>query len=589
MPNFVSNTITINGEIQIAAAIAKQQLVITRVQVGAGVATGALPSLTALVAPVMYCTPIPPQVSANLLQPGEVVVMSVLDTANVTTIFQLTELGVFATSAGGPEQLIAYCACSAPYDTIAPGSGSNRLILNLQVPIVVGIGASVSITVQAGNPVYVPPVVAGPGIVVTAPTDTSGRIIEWIVSTPRITQNTTLYVSNSYTQNIAPYFSSLANAMYYLSSFTISSGISVYIDLAAETFTLATTTVIYHVNASQITIQGANNPDVTFNGIGTITGATGNWKVQLLNVSSTANIKVGTWLNIWLVNWTWMGPLVSGCCQVTAVAGSTVTVQNYYYGSTWPNMAGVNGQMTPLSTVLDFTYTQGGAGLWFTNGIGLMQYVAVINPPGQANNYVGYGVLMSGGISSTIRFVGVWGFRGNTGQSVGFAASGCLGICQCCSASYNDNGFTAGGSGANLDFQGCCSTHNNIGAWANGDCAVSFVVGIYNTPNFVAGSRAQGVFASGNSSINVFYTYKNGQLVNQAVMSCYNKLHGFQLYSKCSTGFGTSTSVFWAAYNGGYDVCLNIMSSLAGQSYIQGTRNFNIPPNVLSADGCLLI
>jgi hypothetical protein len=589
MPNFVNNTITINGEGQIAAALAKQQLVITRVQVGSGIAAGAPASLTTLVTPVMNLTPQPPQVSANSLQIGEVVVMAVLDSANVLVPFPLTELGVFATSAGGPEQLIAYCQCSSPYDQITPGSGSNRLILNLQVPIVVGVGASVSITVQAGNPVYVPPVVAGPGIVVDSPTDNLGRIIEWIVSTPRITNNTTLYVANEYTQNVAPYFSTLQNAIDYLGSFTISSGVSVFINMAAETFNITSPVVLNHVNSAQITIQGANNPDVTFNGIGTITGSGGNWQVPLLNVSSTANIKVGTWLSIWAPSFNWPGPLVGGTFQVIGVSGSTVTIQCIYYAASWPNMAGTSGRMTPLSTVIVLNNTKIGYGLVFSNGIGLLQYVALIMPGGYASNYPGCAILLSKA-SGLFKYVACWGFTGNgasgCGLSVGAATNG---VCQCCTSSVNDTGFISAGAGANLTLQGCASSHNFMrGIWVEGNANLSFSPGIYNTPNFIGGNRERGVLVSNASYCTVGVSFVNGQLWTQHVMSSFNNNIGFHFANMSRSSFASSGGVYFATMNGNYDVAVSTMSSVPGSAYIQGTRIFNGTPGViLPGDGSL--
>jgi hypothetical protein len=589
MPNFVNNTITVQGEGQIAAAMAGTQMVITRVQVGSGVASVPLPSLTTLVTPIMNLTPQPPQVSANNLQTGEIVVMAVLDTANVTTTFGLAELGVFATSGGGPEQLIAYCQCSAPFDSIAPGSGQNRLQLNLQVPIVVGPGASVSITVQAGNPVYVPPVVAGPGIIVTAPTNSQGQVIEWIVSTPQITQNTTLYVANEYTQNVAPYFSSLANAFAYLNSFVIASGVQVSISMSAEQFNISTTNYLNHANASQIVIQGVVNPDVTFSGVGSITGSAGNWKVQLTGVSSTAHIQIGTWLDIWNVAWNWQCPLVGGCFQVTAVSGSTVTIQSYYYNSAWPSMAGTSGTMTPLTTVINMTSSLGLTGIDLGNGIGTMRNIAIINAGGQSNNYAAAGLLLSKG-SGIFNRMGFWGFRSNTTLSHGAIVGGpANGIFQCCGSSLNDNGFTCSGGGANLQLQSCCTTHNmQRGVWTEGNGTFIVCLSVAaNQPTFAAGNRERGLLINDSSYFAIIGAYLNGQPVYQPVMSSYNASYGCHMSSMSKMVFSNSSTVLYAAFNGTYDVALSAISLAANSSLIQGTRKFNGTPGILTADGCL--
>lgn len=587
MPNFVNNTLTLQGEGQVAAAMAGQQMVITRVQVGSGVANSPLPSLISLVNPVMNLVPVPPQVSANNLQEGEVIVMATLDSAYVNSTFNLAELGVWATTGGGPEQLIVYCQCSAPYDSIAPGSGSNRLQLNLQVPIVVGVGASVSITVQAGNPVYVPPVVAGPGIVVNAPTDNLGRVIEWIVSTPQIINNTNLYVANE-NNDVAPNFSTLQKAMNYLSSFTIASGVQVTINIAAEQFNVTVPIQINHVNGGQILITGAVNPDVSFAGIGAISGSAGNWRVQLTGVSSTVNIKVGSWLNIYNVAFAWQGVLIGGTYQVLGVSGNVVTIQSYYYAASWPSMAGISGTMTPLSTILAVNIPQldGAAVNIYSGGIGTMRNIALVCMGGQANNYAGFGLALSGG-GGTFQKMGFFGFRNNTTLGGGFAVfGGKLALMQNCSASLNNSGFIAGG--AQIQLAGCCTTHNLWrGVWADAGGIVSFVPGPTKTQNYIGGNRERGLLVTNSAYAAVAYYYVNGVKVNANAMIAYNASYGLHFINMSKSAFSDNNNVFFCAYNNTYDCALSVLSAILGSAGVQGSRVFNGTPGILTSDGCI--
>ena len=59
MPNWVNNTITANGTVAIAAAIAGTQLVITRVAVGSGIASGQTFGQTGLVNQQMNLVTVP--------------------------------------------------------------------------------------------------------------------------------------------------------------------------------------------------------------------------------------------------------------------------------------------------------------------------------------------------------------------------------------------------------------------------------------------------------------------------------------------------------------------------------------------------
>ena len=291
----------------------------------AGVSAIAPFTMTTLVTPQLNLIPTPPQVTANNLQPGEIIVMATLDSANVTSTFNLTEMGVFAKSGSGPEVMIAYCQASSPYDSISPGSGSSRLQINEQIPIIVGVGASVSITVQAGNPVFVPPVVAGPGISVAAPTNSAGQVQQYIVSTPTLTVSATLNVAHG-NNNVAPNFSSIQNALNYLSQYSIPSNVGMYINVAAGQYTGADAFFdCEHVNGSQITISGPQNGDFNFTAVSGTTGGL----VTFYGLSGTTAFTVGFLCVCWYAGSNANGlydPLLTGCWIVQSKTATTVTV-----------------------------------------------------------------------------------------------------------------------------------------------------------------------------------------------------------------------------------------------------------------------
>lgn len=179
MPSFTNNTITVIGEQELATLIAgSNKMTITRVGVGSGV-SGSPPLQTDLVTFQMNLTPVPPQVSANNLQQGEILVFATLDTANVGASFTWTELGVYAQIGGQSEFLLAYCQNSAN-DSISHQTGLSRSVYNLQIPIDIDYTQNTSITVVAGSPYYDAPVRSPHGtIAVTTPFDSAGRVIEY--------------------------------------------------------------------------------------------------------------------------------------------------------------------------------------------------------------------------------------------------------------------------------------------------------------------------------------------------------------------------------------------------------------------------
>lgn len=179
MPSFTNNTITVIGEQELAALIGgSNKMVITRVGVGSGV-SGSPPLQTDLVTFQMNLTPRPPQVSANNVQQGEILVFATLDTANVGASFTWTEMGVYAQIGGQAEFLLAYCQNSAN-DSISYQVGLTRSVYNLQIPIDIQNTQNTQITVVAGSPYYDAPVRSPQGTIsVTTPFDSAGRVIEY--------------------------------------------------------------------------------------------------------------------------------------------------------------------------------------------------------------------------------------------------------------------------------------------------------------------------------------------------------------------------------------------------------------------------
>jgi len=589
MPNFVTNTITALGAAQIAATSTSQPLVITRVAVGSGIATGNPAAQTALVTQVMNLIPQPPSTAANDLQPGEFEVNATLDSANVVSPFSLTELGVFAKVGAGSEQLFCYCQATSPYDTINPGSGAGRLQVNVTVPVVVGTGTSVSITVQAGNPVFVPPVVAGPGIVVTAPVDALGRVTEWIVSTPMLTQSTTLFVKPG-NPNVAPNFSSIQNAVNYLNQYTLAPGVTININVSGDTYAGAPGMAnINHVNGTQINLLGQSLPDVNFTGFGSVTGSNGNWSVQLTGCSSTVNIVVGRWLNMYFIagSSNFSSAIMAGFYQVTAISGSTVTVRVPFRQASFPSLAGsTGGVFTPISTLLQPTQNQFGIVVG-SHGINTIQNIGLVPQAAPTGNNAPVGILFYGLCNGLVR-CGVSGFlNSNLLLNGGFYIANNTNVeIYNCTASNNNNGITIStgqATGAALGF-----TNNlQFGIWiAFGGMAYLAPLEVGTKWVFVAGNGNQGINCGGNSQLVVTGNYPGSPpAAYYAFLWCvWNSSYGLGLDLKSYLLMGT-TNGFLAQSNVTYDIGMFNLSNIDGLGNVTGTRIFNFTPGVLTGNG----
>jgi hypothetical protein len=566
MPNWVNNTITTQGAAVIAAAIGGTQLVITRVAVGSGIATGNIAILTALVNQQMNLIPVPPQVSANNIQSGEVIVMATLDSALVGATFSLTELGVFGESGGGAEVLIAYCQASASYDSISTGSGSNRLQITEQIPIVVGVGASVSITVQAGNPVYVPPVVGKTGITVLAPLDSSGRILEWdVYADPsavllRLSSNVTLYVTKTGNDTTAIVndashpWATLQGALNWLNTYFISTGFTATISMGAGTWTNTSSIIVNHPQGSQISIIGAAG--TTLNGT-SLTAAGGTVTVAAA-AGTFSSLTVGT--VILVVGSSAASDSVGGCRVVSAVAtnGSTVSFSTGY--TSIPSMVGQTATLTPLVTVLSFS--GGISGVTVANGgLGLLQNIGIIG--GGSGN----GLVASNNASVNIRMVGVRGFLDATGNPSGIiSSSGGVITATSCSSTGCSNGFTA--SGANLAATGCFATNN-----ANGFRAQN--IATMSTNACLAMGNQVGLAALNLGNIN-----------DTACYSAYNTIYGASATNQSEIQIGNGTASF--VNNGSTDIFISILSAVVRTG--SGPTSYgscNIAPNAFSTvSGC---
>src|SRR4029077_18762752 len=201
-------------------------------------------------------------------------------------------------------------------------------------------------------------------------------------------------------------------------------------------------------------------------------GSAGAWNVTLTGVSNTAGMVAGGWLLIWnagAAQGNWSQTLLMGFFPIVSVAGSSVTVRNYYYAASWPSPLTTSGNMTVLTTLFWVNANTSGAGIAGA-GISQLQYVGFISK-GMANNIYASGLTIAGSNSSNFSRVGVNGWRNNLGiPGIGISAGGASLVS--CASSNNGTGISISSSGAtNLGL--CGFTHNSLrGIWTEGGSVI---------------------------------------------------------------------------------------------------------------------
>ncbi len=610
MADFTQAVVTNAGAAAEATAITNGWTILfTRVQVGKGTTLGSTDpkTLTALLSPVVLVSPDPNAPNANLIGINNLVTYQVsirfeVNSAWVTTQFQLAEAGLFARLNNGAEFLYAYAYAGTNGDIItASGSGSpvdnqyTFLIPYSNAPtIAVTLGVFPQVNLHAVNhldngidplPVATSSrtgsVPKGSGSGTNVLCDTSP--VTFIPYTPLITVDTTLFVAIG-NPNISPNFSSIQNALNYLGGFSIASGTKVTINVAAGIYTSATAINISHVNASQILITGPQNATATFTGIGTVTGSANNWNVQLLGVSNTANIDPAN-CRLLIYNTSVVASLANallcGFFNVVSISGSTVTILVPYKGSAWPSLSGfTGGSAVPITALLQGPSNNNVVNC-DTHGIGTFEYIGIITPAaGMPSNIQIIGFNSSGPCNLTL--VGAKSLNNNTTICSGFAFSSSATLRYCASSS-NNIGFASQGT---LSLYFCSGTHNtNYGTWieSGGSVALLPIDSAHNC--FMAGNNNDGLFVNNGSYLVAVSLWVNNVLSHSLVYSAYNTNSGILITNGSRTAASSTLDGMNSQFNGANDVAVSGFG--INNMTIFGSRIFSQASGVLTAAGLI--
>ena len=507
---------------------------------------------------------------------GQLTLLGVISSANVTTGFYLREIGVRATIDGGPPLLYAVANAGAEADYM-PSSAEGTVIQTIQIIIKIDRASNVTVVVTPGLDVTaqnIGPGSAGAGWF----RDKSSQIL-WFkrfksprntveitetsdlisIDIPTVIENDNLdmwvAIGNP---DIFPNFSTIQNALNYLIPRQIRPGATSTITVMPGVWPTQPTTVINHPQSPQIRIIG------TAGATKTITGVSGSKNAVVLTgaANSMTDMNVGDYF-LYKNTSSNTGKAISGCWKVTAKTSSSITFDSAFKG-TFPSLGGVSGgTVVPLQSVYPIQAHK--SGFEFNGlGLGLMRYICVL---GNGSSMGGGEAMKAVAGISNIENCGVHQWY-DTASCAGFDAqlSGRLNCLDCC-ASRGNTGFQAGWGGVE-ELNNCFASSNEY-------------AGIRAEGGY---QRLFGAYACGNGSYG-FVVANNGTGLIGGVLANNNLGHGMSaLYNSSITSSGATNSF---SGNGDDDCSLHVSSTIlrtAGPAISYGSSN--IATNLLSSDGC---
>ncbi|MBE3586579.1 MAG: hypothetical protein IMW94_10605 [Thermoanaerobacter sp.] len=486
------------------------QLNFTKIKIGDGSLSGqSIVDLTDLISTKKELTIL----GLQTLTGGKVKLRSYLSNTDITTGFYWRELGVFARDPQEGEILYCYGNAGANAEYIPAGGGPDVVERYINIITLIGNASNISATLGSeiyvtqvdfdshkgaatldhpDNSVTDQKIgdrSADPALVPAS--DGPGKLTEWISwfanRIKAITgkanwwdaPDTTLAAAKSHIDAAAPHsghalasdlashlaetvitanktinvpadYPTIQAALDSLKKAWIPRDVTVTIQVAAGTYSHTSPIIIDHPQGLHIKIIGATPVTTTITGVGTITGAAGNWSVPIL-VQSTSGIAAGDYVIIKGTTGTGDHYAFRGIWKVVSVDSATqITVQNTHRASTFPAATLSGGTVVALKTVLKFAGCRGIV-VAPNSALGLLDAVAVVGDgsvnegilvgrlpsdlgvPGPAFILLGSNVGVNGFGAD-----GIWaGYGGTVSAYSGIASSG-----------NGQNGFLAGDGGA---------------------------------------------------------------------------------------------------------------------------------------------
>jgi hypothetical protein len=642
MSNFKNQQLTDVGWDALSVALGGGRITFFKMQAGDGniVADGAIPPMVGLVNPKTDIGIHKYEIDDH----GQITLYGNIASSTLPTGFTFRELGIFVSveppeaGVGGtpmPPSIVVtpptdtapdipdpttgtaimYSYCNSyTYSDYIPGSGETTDVVNtIQVTVKIDKAANIEVIITEGqqlslenigppsvgagpwshtqaNVAYIKRLVAGPMTEISEDANTIK------IGQKQLSFSAILYVALG-NPNVAPHFSSIWNAMYWLSQYILGPGVTIWIRVYPGVYWQNWCVYMDHVNGQQIVIEGVGSDgqpdgDSYFSGVSAISGGPWGWYVTLSGCTNMRNIRPGSWLNVWHGGGSryLSSALLGGFFPVHAVAGNTVTVIIPWAEGSWPSLEGFGGGYFSVVNVLLGITVAGQYGAVIGNhGIGQFRNIGIYNGAPRRDNWCvnGFGIF---GPSNIYR-CGVYGFFNNRGENGGFAIVSYGTALYYCSSTLNSTGMIVCGDGT----AACCYCsfcHNGImGIWTQGGTTYShrgyvFVAGngyAYHGAALLVAVRS--IFISQGAIEGAYYTGN--------WWSVYNATYGMYMTHQSEYIQSSVNDSLTMVYNGRIGTTDQLDLAIQGLSVcnsasIYGSRRFNIPVNRLSWDGCII-
>jgi hypothetical protein len=503
---------------------------------------------------------------------GTLTVEGSFNSTAAAALFELRELGVMANVAGETDQLysVANVLTDIP-EIIDPASIS---IHAFKIKLVIDRATNVTITIGTSNDILAENIGAdtvGPGWYAQKVLNTiqfkravQGIGIELIDGTDTIeirqkvlTANLDLYVAHG-NPDVAPDFSTLANALAYLDDIAIPPQYIATINIAVGVWNETALILIDHPDSSQIVIQGVSRVLTPT----AVSCPNGQSIVTLSGPVGTFNgVAVGDYIGVQLGGGGYSTIQASGVWAVNTVAadGSSLT-----YSTAVTNWAGSFGTgphtVYHLQTVLKWPVNVSGIRI-AGSGLNLLQDIALVGVATSTASILGLSVI-AGTVNCTR--VGTYAWIASNFNGNGFRCyyAGYLSLNTCWACRCSDGAvFTADGNIAGL----VSNANDRRGLWIQG-CYVN------STSYWICGNKGEGIVIGVGST----FTFTAGYCAR-------NQGGGFTI-GNSTAAFSNGTN-YWQE-NTNYDVILNVLASImnSGNASIIYT-NSNTAVRVLSPTG----
>jgi hypothetical protein len=586
MPGFDHSVLTDVGWDALTDAEAGQHIEYTHLEAGDGYVYGGDTEIFGMTNLVNKVMDFPITNFTNDGQ-GQITLIGVISSKNVTTGFNFREIGVRCTVDSGPSILYAVANSGDEADYIPSSAESGVVIQTVQIIIKIDRATNVTVIVQPGLDVTaqnIGPGTVGPGwfrdkssqILWFKRLNSPKKTIDLIetpdlisIDIPTIDVDLDMWVALG-NPDIFPNFSTIQKALDYLTPFSIKAGKTVTIHVSAGTWHGSYVNV-KHINSSQINIIGTAGATYGSTSLTPI----GDRNVKVTNSVPYSDINVGDY--ILFQNYNHVSAMsINGCWKVSAMAADKTWLQfPTNYAGSLPNLggAGVSGTtLMAIKTVLSAA-SSSPSGFNVSLDLGLLKYVVVTLE--ENTNLVTAGISCTRGTMNA-EWVGAYGITGAAGTGVGRAflisTTGSM-ILKNCFASNSYYGFSAYVSGGIMNCQKCAAT----ACWTGG----YFIQGTaFVSDSVIAAGSPNGHLISGSAPASLFNTF------------CYYNGYGITSgdHGNVSVLRVTNSGAAYAGFcqfNSTRDITIIRLASLIRSDaapFIYGSAN--IAPNTLSADGC---